>query len=91
MKRSLHRLDQIAKGPWLRARHGARRRRDVDLELAHEPEEVGPLEPERPCPPRAIAARLGQGRLDEPPFEIAGGNQRDAQLPVKSRVVPAGL
>ncbi len=50
----------------------------MDLELAHEPEEeVGPLEPERPCRPRAIAARLGQGRLDEPPFEIAGGNQRN--------------
>jgi len=52
---------------------GARRRRDVDLELAHEPQEIGPLEPERPGRPRAVAAGLGQGRLDEPPLELADG------------------
>ena len=48
-------------------------RRDMDLELAHEPKEVGPLEPQCPCRPRAVAARLGQGRLDEPPLEVADG------------------
>ena len=49
----------------------AGRRRDADLELAHEPQKVGPLEPERPSRPRTVAAGLGQGRLDEPPLELA--------------------
>jgi hypothetical protein len=35
---------------------GARRRWDVDLELAHEPQEIGPLEPQRPGRAGAIAA-----------------------------------
>jgi len=51
----------------------AGRRRDADLELAHEPQEIGPLEPERPGRARAVAAGLGQGRLDEPPLELADG------------------
>jgi hypothetical protein len=31
-------------------------RRDVDLELTHEPQEIGPLEPERAGGPRPVAA-----------------------------------
>ena len=49
----------------------ARRRRDADLELTHEPQEIGPLEPERPGRARAVATGLGQGRLDQPPLELA--------------------
>src|SRR5215467_6680087 len=41
------------------------RRGDAYLELAHEAQEVRPLEPERARRPRAIAAGLGQRRLDE--------------------------
>src|ERR1700682_5284174 len=58
---------------------GTRRRRDADLEIAHEPEEIGLLEPERPGRACAVAAGLGQGRLDQPPLELTDG----AVIPVR--------
>ena len=55
----------IASAPWSGGR------RNANLEFAHEPEEVGPLESQSARGPRAVAARLGQRRLDEPSLELA--------------------
>src|SRR5215467_5176912 len=44
---------------------------DAHLELTHEAQQVGPLEPEGPRGPRAVAACLGQRRLDEATLELA--------------------
>ena len=52
---------------------GSRRRRNADLELAHEPKQVGPLEPQCPGRPRSVASQLGQCCLDQPPLEVANG------------------
>src|SRR5437016_5234329 len=51
----------------------AGRRRDVDLELAHQSQEVRSLEAQRPGGTRAIASRLRQGRLDESALEVGDG------------------
>src|SRR5438128_11146295 len=51
----------------------AGRRRDVDLELAHQSQEVRSLEAQRPGGTRAIASGLRQGRLDESALEVGDG------------------
>jgi len=55
------------------------RRRRHDAEVADEPQQIGALQPEGASGVRAVAARLVEGRLDQPALElrdravIAGG------------------
>jgi len=46
---------------------------NVDRELAHEPEEVGPLQAEHTRRTGAVAPELGEGGLDQPSLELADG------------------
>ena len=56
---------RVPRSPWRRSA-----RRHVDGEFPHEAQQIRPLQPQRPRRPRAVAAELGQRRLDEPPLEL---------------------
>src|SRR3990167_3679590 len=54
-------------------RDGGRPAGHAHAELAHEAQEIGPLEPQRPRRLGPVAAELGERRLDEPALELGDG------------------
>ena len=54
----------------VRSMRGVRACRYVDLKLAHQPQQIGPLKSQGFGRARAVATRLGQCRFDEPALEF---------------------
>ena len=62
-----------------------RARRDADLELPHQSQEIRPLETQGLRRARPVAAGLGQARLDEPAFELGHGTVEAHDRPRRGR------